>query len=185
MDADRVVDITEIREGSDLFRSQGYSYVKVTKDGVARVLKIPIKSSGVTEVIERVRRSEPRPPRAPITITGESEAGRALGMRKGEKRVVTDFDYTAREYLDAKEKYEQELALEIIDAGLAAPIRDASGQVVTERDRKIAILKALGLSLPQFQQMVQDIQNLTTLTEDDRRAFFGVSSESEVTTSSA
>lgn len=177
---DRIEHVQELRAGTDVFASRGFAYVKVTKSGAVKGLRLPIKSSGVTEVIERIRQNEPKPPTKPLTVLGDSPEGRALGLRREEKKVVTAPDFTDADYLKARDKYEQELTLEIVIQGLDIPLKDETGQVVETRDQKIAVLKSLGLSIQQFQDIVNAVNELTAMTEKDREDFFGTPSGSGV-----
>ena len=176
---ERVSALTELRVGADTFKSTGYSYVKVTRDGVPSALKLPIKSSGVSEVIERVRESEPRPPSKKFLAAHDSPEGRVLKLRSGERRWVEAFDFADKDYQKAQERYQERLAMEVLNSGLTIPIKDAAGATVEDVEKKVSALRDLGLSLPQFQQIVDDIQRLTTLDDKDREDFFGANSASE------
>lgn len=182
MSESRIERITVLQAGSDLFRSTGYSRLKITKGGVVKVVELPIKSSGVTEVIERARANEPKPPAKPMAVGWDSPEGRAAKVARGQSKTVMAPDLTDAGYVAARERYEEELALDIIDQGLDVPITKAGGEPTTTRDEKIAVLRSLGMSLPQFSQLVDDIQALTTLTEQDREAFFGAPSIAGATT---
>lgn len=179
-----VIRIDKLQAGSDLFRSSGYAYVKVTRGGVVEILELAIKSSGVTEVIERLRVNEPKPDVVPLTVTWDSAEGRALGLAKGQKKTVMAPNFGDPKYLEDKRKYDEDLWVAVIDQGLDVPITDENGAVVTDPAKKVKVLKSLGLSLPQFQELVESIQNLTMLSEQDRENFTAALSGSAARTSS-
>lgn len=165
------IDITEFVEGDSIFSSSGISKVKVTKNGVSKILKIPIQSTGVSELIDTFREKEPKPPKVQSFVTPESDVGKALGITK--KNAVWHFDLTDEKYLKAKEEHDSNLGMAILMKGLAVEIKDKDKNVVIEFNKKIQILKSMGMSGDQFSQMVRDIQDLTRWTEVERENFLG------------
>ena len=181
---DRVIALTELRAGSGVFKSNGHSYVKVTNDGATSVLKLAIKSTGVTEIIERARANAPRPPSAKRLFTHDTPEGRTLKLRPGEKRWMEIYDFTDPDYVKAREEYDEKMILGIVSSGLDVPVRDAEGLEIDDPGKKIAALRELGMTLGQYQQIVEDVQGLTTLSDKDREDFFGKNSASEGVTTS-
>lgn len=176
---ERVRAVSKLRVGEDLFLSTGYSYVKVTRGGQVEVLKLPIQSTGMAEVMERIRANEPKPPSNPKRVEPDTEVGRAMKLSK--TQFVNMPDLADPEYTRAMAQYQQDLTYEIIGQGLALEIYDVGGELVTDRDGKIKALRSLGMSITQFTQIANDIQDLTTMTSRDREAFFGRSSEATPT----
>ncbi len=164
--------LSEITLGNDLFKSNGYSSVKVTKAGKITELKVPIKSSGITELIEEFKRKEPKAPVISQNVKQESVLGKSLGLNK--TTTVKMLDLSDPEYLKAREKYEGDLGIAIVLKGLDVPVKDDKGIVIEDRDKKIDILKQAGMSGEQFAQIVRDIRELTQWTEEERESFFGV-----------
>ncbi|RLC65535.1 MAG: hypothetical protein DRI01_00550 [Chloroflexi bacterium] len=167
--------VTEIRIGDDLFKSNGFSYVKVTKNGVVQTLKIPIKSSGITELIEEFKAKEPRPPVTRELVKADSDLGRAMGLTKN--TWVKMPDLSDPDYIKRKEKYESDLGIAIVLKGLDLKLLDENGNEITDRQKKIDALKAAGLSGEQFTQIVSDIRELTSWKEEEKENFFDSSLE--------
>ena len=180
----KVVKLKELRAGTDVFRSQGVSYLKVTHGSETVALEIPIKSSGVAEVIERFRDSEPKPPSKNELVHADSPMGRQMKLPPGKKDWVKMLDFSDPDYLKRRQDYEQEMSMDIVIQGLDIPLVDEQGNEVKERGQKIATLRSLGLSMAHFTQIVEDIQNLTTMTEADRESFFARNSAGEETKTS-
>jgi len=170
------IELTELKEGEDTFLSYGYSNVKVTKNGKIVNVKLPIRSSGITELIEDFKEKEPKPPSKDVLVTPDSDQGKQ--MKISEKKWVKMPDLTDPAYVKAYGKYESDLGIAILLKGLAVTLKDKDGNEVTNSDRKIEVLKGMGMSGPQFTQVVQDIRSMTEWNEEELRSFFGGSSVS-------
>ena len=168
-----VMEVTELVEGSDLFLSHGFSNVKVTKGEKVTNVKLPIKSSGVTELIEEFKEREPTPPSEEVMVKKDSDLGRQLKVT--ENRPVRMANLNDPKYVKAYNKYESELGIAILQKGLDVVIKDKEGKEITDNTKKIAILKGMGMSGPQFTQVVQDIRVMTEWDEQERLDFFGES----------
>jgi len=169
-----VVNLTEFTEGDEVFSSKGFSTVKVTKGGQVKSVKIPIKSTGVTELIEDFRKKEPKPPSIPQLINKDSDEGKQMKLTANQWVRMPDF--TEPKYLERKEAYEGDLGIAILAKGVDAPFKDKDGGLIEDQDERVKILKSLGLSSDQFAQIVEDIRALTQWSEQELMDFFGVSS---------
>lgn len=167
----KTIEISELREGEDTFLSQGFSNIKVTKNGEITNLKLKIKSSGITELITDFKAKEPKPPVTDVLVLPNSEMGKE--MKLAEKKWVKMPDLADEKYIEAFNKYESELGIAILLKGLDVVLYDRDGAIVTDSDRKLEILKNKEMSAPQFSQAVQDIRNLTEWTEEEHINFFG------------
>ena len=168
------VDLTQITEGGSEFMSQGYSNIKATKKGKIENVRIPIKSTGVTELIEEFKRNEPSPPAKAVLVKKDSEEGK--GMKLSEDKWVKMPDFTDAKYIEKREKFEGDLGIAILAKGVDIPFVNKKGEEVTDPDEKVSILKSKGLSSDQFTQIVNDIRSLTLWTEKELADFFGLSS---------
>ena len=65
-----------------------------------------------------------------------------------------------------------EKILELKEASILVMV-DKEGNEITNPDKKISMLKGMGMSGPQFTQVVQDIRNMTEWTEEEYVSFFG------------
>ena len=160
-----IISVEELREGSAIFESKGISYVKVTYDGVGKMLALPIKSSGVSELIDEFRRQAPIPPTINYLAKPDDEIGRALKLTQ--KKHVKMFDLTDKDYLEAKEQYESDLGLKIVLKGLNVPLKDKDGKLVEDDDKKLDILRGMGITGEQFSQLVTDISSLTKIEQEE------------------
>jgi len=165
------IEISELREGEDTFISHGFSNVKVTQKGKVKNLKLKIKSSGITELISDFKSKEPKPPVMDVLVQPNSEMGKE--MKLSEKKWVKMPNLTDEKYMEAFSKYESELGIAILQKGLDITLLDRVGKEVTNADRKLEVLKSMGMSAPQFSQAVQDIRNLTEWTEEEHVNYFG------------
>ena len=165
------VDVTEFVEGDSIFSSNGISRVKVTKNGIVKILNVPIQSTGVSELIDTFKEKEPKPPKVQSWVNPESDVGKALGISK--KNAVWHFDFTDEKYLKAKEEHDSDLGMAILMKGLAVDIKNKSGVVEIDFKKKIEILKSMGMSGEQFSQIVGDIQSLTKWTQEENESFLG------------
>ena len=168
-----VTKITELRDGSAMFQSRGFAHVKVTKDGEAGVLEIPIRSTGVAEVLEGLRAQAPQPPVKPVLVTHGSPVGQKMKMAPGQKQWVRMPDFGDTDYRKAEEKYQEQATLNVILQGIDVPFTREDGSAIESADEKIQVLRRLGLSMPQFTKLANDIRDLTTLTDKDKEDFFG------------
>lgn len=169
MDDINVINITELVEDSTLFKSSGISYVKVTKNGIVQKIGIPIKSAGVAETIDTMNKKRPVPPIVNIVIKPGDPAFKELGLIK--KQHVKTYDFTDSTYLEEKEKFESELGMKIVLMGLDFPIKNKNGEIIENDDKKMEVLKNMGMSGSQFSQIVEDITSLTRWEEVKQNDF--------------
>jgi hypothetical protein len=174
-----IVNLTSLRAGSDVFKSSGYCYLKVTRGGIPHVLNLPIKSSGVAEVIEGYKDKEPKPPSHQVLVEPNTPVGRQLKL--GTKQWVEMPNLNDPEYIKLFDRYQTDMAFAIILVGLDLPIEDERGTPLVDRDEKITALRGLGFSTEHFEAMVRSIRELTQLTEEDKISFFGRNSGSHST----
>jgi len=165
------VEITELQEGDNTFISNGYSNIKVTQNGQIKNIKLPIKSSGVTELIEEFKEKEPKPPLVNELVKKDSEEGKQ--MKLSENKWIKMPNLGDEKYVKALNKYESDLGIAILQKGLAVKLLDKEGNEITNPDKKISMLKGMGMSGPQFTQVVQDIRCMTEWTEEEYVSFFG------------
>jgi len=173
-----IIRLTEIQEGNDLFQSRGFSYVKVTKDGKVVPVVIPIKSSGVSEVMEELLRKAPTPPDRKELVYPDSEYGKQLGLTQ--KKWVFLPDFTDPEYLAAKDKFDSDMMLKVVIMGLDTKFVDKEGKPIDDEKKKLAILKGLNLATDQMNQIMRDITSLTRWREGEEQSFLSMNSEGTI-----
>ena len=168
----QTVDLDQLVEGNRIFDSKGFSHLKVTHKGQVRRLVIPIKSNGVSEMIDEFERSKkPTPPKKRELVKKDSDTGREMRLTKNE--WVWVHDLTDEAYVADTEKYQRELGLKMVMMGLDLPIRDKEGNEIVDDDRRLQILKEMGLTGEHLNQLVGDIQSLTQWQEDKETDFLG------------
>lgn len=156
--------ITELTEGAALFESKGYSIVKVTKSGVERLLKLPIRSTGVAEYIEQLRGKAPRPPVTFQVVKKDSPEGKELGLTHDRKIQV--FDTTDERYIDLLEKHNQDFNWAVAIYALDMPWKLAGGGEAQTVEEKKRILKTNGITWSHINKIFADVQALTRMEEE-------------------
>lgn len=161
--------ITALTENESIFESRGVSRVKVTCDGKILALELPIKSTGVSDLIDTFSQNAPGPPGINLVVEPNSEIGRELGLTR--RRIVKVPDLTDPKYLRDKEEHDRNMGISVLIQGLEIDIKDAEGNVVTDPDKAIVILKKQGMSSDQFMQIIDDITSLTKWSEEEISSF--------------
>ena len=160
--------ITELVEGEALFESKGYSIVKVTKGGEEKLIKLPIKSTGVADYIEKLRTKAPRPPVTFQIVKRDSPEGKELGLSHDRKIQV--FDTTDERYIDAMTKHNQDFNWAVAIFALDLSWKRSDGSLVEDIEEKKKILKSNGITWQQINTIFEDVQALTKM-EDERADF--------------
>ena len=156
--------ISELIEGDKLFDSSGYALVKVTKAGKEELLELPIKSTGVDELQEKLSSKAPRPPVRRELIKKGSKEGRELGLSHDKFEQV--FDNTDEDYIDKLEKHNQDFTWQTVIFALDMKLKKKDGSEATTFQEKKEILKSNGLTIDHANQIFEDVQRLTKLQED-------------------
>ena len=173
-----VLEVTEFIEGQPIFESKGISLVKITKviqddDGKPinqiSTLRIPIKSSGVDELVKEFGKESPKPPVVNKVIKPGTDLAKQLGMT--EKGWVQGFDLTDPEYIKTLDEHNRLLGMKVVLKGLAVIIKDKEGNIVEDDNEKVRILRGMGLTGEQFTQIANDISMLTKWEEVREDAF--------------
>jgi len=168
--------LDEIVEGQQIFQSDGYSVVKVTKGGIEKPVRIPIRSSGISELMDQLQKNAPTPPTRKCLIDpanpDDKQIARDMGIRK--KQWVFLLDYADEVYLKERVKYESDIGIKIVLRGINVSLKDKSGNLVENDDKRVEILQSIGLSGEQFTQIVRDIGMLTRWKEAEEDDFLPI-----------
>lgn len=156
--------ITELVEGANLFESKGYSILKVTKGGIEKHLKLPIRSTGVADFMEQLRGKAPRPPVSWQIIKRDSPEGKELGL--SHDRKVQVFDTTDERYIDSLEKHNQDFTWAVAIYALDLPWKISSGADAQTIEDKKRILKTNGITWSHINKIFADVQALTRMEEE-------------------
>ncbi len=170
----KTITLDVLVEGDSQFTSKGYSNVKRTLNGEVANIRIPIKSTGVTELIEQFKRNEPKPPGVSTLVKKDSEMGKQ--QKFTEDKWIKLPDFTDERYLKEKEDYEAKLGVQVLTKGVDAPFKNKKGVLITDGDQKVQILEDMGLSSEQFTQITNDIRMLTMWSDTELQEHFGLSS---------
>lgn len=164
--------ITEFREGESIFESNGFSRVKITRDGVVELLEIPIKSTGISELVESFASNAPRPPDKRFKATPQDEVGKDLGLTANKWVFLPDLN--DEDYLKRVGDHNQRMGNAILLKGIDVVLKDKDGNVITDEDRQIEIFRGMGLSTDHFQQIINDIQALTQWSDKENESFLAL-----------
>jgi hypothetical protein len=184
----KVIHLDEIQVGHRIFEADGLAVIKTTHGGEEVILTLPIRSAGVTEVLEEVNKTEPQPPGVVKYVRAEDcdpDTARKLKIPAGGTVLAKYFDVTNEDYVAKQKAFLIRQIHARVDAGYAGRIKDEGGQEIVGRDRRIEALRKLGMSMPQFVQLADQIDELTTLQEERRRNFSGRRSGSDATPAGA
>ena len=151
--------ISKITRKDKLFESSGYSKLKVTKKGKAQILEIPIKSSGVQDLIDEFTRKVP-PPKAP-RIRQYIRPNSMEAKQSGLSGFQWVYDLTDEKYKKALDEYNMKLGWKVILAGLDLEIEGETDE------EKIKTLQEAGITDNHIKQLVEDIQNLTKIENEE------------------
>jgi len=157
--------IAAIIEGEELFHSRGTSVIKVTKDGREQLLEIPIRTAGVSELMEDLAGKAPKPPVKTELVRKDSPEGRAL--RLTQDRLVQMFDLTDEAYTTALAEHGRRFVWAVVIQALDLEFKDAQGRSVEDPERKRVILEASGLTSEHLARILKDVRHLTRLAEEE------------------
>lgn len=163
--------------GDRTFESNGFCYVKTTHDGQVEILEFPIRSAGIKDILERVRKDAPQAPKRQMMVSGDTDVGRSLNVPRGQRKAYYMFDLTDEEYVKALDAHAQRTMFEIINQGLAVNFVDKDGKPVSATEA----LQTMRMSLAQFNEIQEAIENLTKSTDEEREGFTGRRSSSATT----
>jgi hypothetical protein len=166
-----VITLDRIRAGEQPFASWGYSDLKVVKHGVEKTLRIPIKSIGMAELMEKIARKAPNPPRRLETVSKDSPHGQALGLKRD--RVIEIEDHADQTYQERMRDYELKSTYSVVLHGLAINVETDEGAVlvkandehsrteVKDEDAAILVLKNSGLTDTHLFKLAEDVRAMS------------------------
>lgn len=164
-----LVRLNELKEGDSPFESRGVSTVKVTHGGVVKKLEIPIKSSGISELVDAFQRKVPTPPAKKCKVEAGTDQAIDLGVTTTQWVYLSDF--ADEDYQESLKEHNSNLGMKIVLHGLDVPILDKEGKAIEDGEKKIEVLKGMGITGEQFTQIVDDV-SLLTKWEDENESDF-------------
>jgi len=148
------------KEKKNFFSSNGFSEIKVTKDGKAEIIKIPIFSVSPDHAVikEYIKNNPaPKPPviRAMINELGETIKDKA-DLNTGKYKYGQILDYSNETYIKAFEEWNQNIVL--LQMMIIFDVFDKYGTENIKQFEKD--LQEMGLTGNQFEKLRDDIKNL-------------------------
>ncbi|MGR9045624.1 MAG: hypothetical protein ACU83N_10030 [Gammaproteobacteria bacterium] len=158
--------ISELVENDAVFTSNGYSEVKVTKNGKSKLLRLPIKSRGLTEYQRELNSGAPRPPVISKLIRAESDLGKEMGFSRDQACMV--FDFTDETYIKAQEEHGDDYSWRLAIFALDIRWTKKDGTEAATYEEKKRILQSSGINGVHIRKIYSDILTLTQFTEKER-----------------
>ena len=169
-DAIQTINVDYLVEGNKIFESKGVSYLKVTQGNVIKRLAIPIKSSGISEMIDEFERTKkPEPPKKRELAQPDSDWGRELKLTR--KEWLWIYDVADEQYVKDLTDYQNNLGIKVVLMGMDIVIKDKDGNEIQEDERKIQAMKNMGLTGEHLNQLIKDIRALTQWQEEKESDF--------------
>lgn len=156
--------MSELIEDSNIFGSNGFSTIKITKDGKENMLDLPIKSTGVAQFQEKLQGTAPRPPIKREVIKKSSPEGKELGLTHD--RIMQVFDTTDEVYIDALDKHNQNFIWKIVIFALDLKWTLKDGSEAKTFEEKKRILQSSNITGHHTDQIFKDVQSLTRFEEE-------------------
>ena len=152
--------LTEFIIGETDFQSRGFSSIKVTKEGSSSHFTLPIRSIGIMELQEELKKSAPKPPVKLKTVYAGSEDAERLGLK--ETQTVSYFDATDPDYLSKFEEYNLNFLWRTVIAALDMEFKDSDGNPVTDFETIKKALVGSGMTGHHLDQIFSDVSLLTS-----------------------
>lgn len=157
------------------FYSWGYSRpLKVTLGGEEKHLRLKIKSIGMTELMESLRKDAPKPPSSRKLVKKGTDIARELGVKHDV--IIYEQDEADPGYQRALDDHNTKVSQMIVMQGLAYDLK-LDGEVVlrgnditkpnevTDETKVLRRFRQMGLSSEHFSTLVEDISALTKSRE--------------------
>jgi hypothetical protein len=166
-----VVTLTRIKAGEQPFASWGYTELRVVKNGKPQILRVPIKTIGMAELMEKIARKAPNPPRRLECVSKDSPHGQALGLKRD--RVIEIEDHADQAYQERNREYELRSTYTVVLHALAIDVVTEDGRVlvkandehsrteVKDEDAAIQVLKDSGLTDTHLFQIAGDVRAMS------------------------
>ena len=165
---------TKFVKGKTSFISRGFAEIKITSRGegedpsqTSEILEIPIKSIGITELKEELKKKAPIPPSKLIQVDEKRNAAliKQFGVREGD--IVKVYDVTDEDYLKEFAKYNDDFHWRIAISALDTVWEDETGKEITDFETKKEILINSGLTGIHLDSIISAVNNLTVKVEQE------------------
>ncbi len=156
--------LTKFVVGQTTFEAHGITSLYVRNEEETIRYDLPIKSIGIVELQEELKRFEPKPPVRLISVKPDSELGKTLDLAT--ETPVKIFDITDEEYRKEVEEYQKDFTWRTILFALDIEFVDESGSVITDFTIKKEALQKSGITGHHLDTIFYDIQKLTSKREE-------------------
>lgn len=156
--------ISDLTADSALFECTGYSVLKITRNGKARLIRVKIKSTGVAEFQEQLSGRAPRPPMKRELIRASSAEGKALGLAADTLCMV--FDLTDEAYVQALEAHNRDFIWQVVIFALDLAFKKTGGGEACTYEEKKAVLQSSGITQNHINRIYRDVEALTAYHEE-------------------
>jgi len=157
--------ISTFVEGEELFYSTGVSLVMITKDGVEEPAYIPIRSIGIVELQQELRKNQPKPKKKRVLIKKDSPEAKQFGLMHNQ--WVEMLDVADEEYIALQEIWQQDAQWKTVIAALDMSFETKDGKVITDFETKKKIMQGQGITMHQLNRILKDVVMLTSNMEEE------------------
>lgn len=164
----REVDIEELENEKEAFSAWGWVTLKVQRGDDTIGVKVKI-TSVPQEIIDELRKKQPKPPSIVKMLDPSMPEAQALGVTSRQKAIIPD--YNDQTYLDMLEAYNLTFRREVVGRGVASNLKFQDGTLAQTPEQRYKALEEKGISGIHFAEIAQNIMNLTTWTEEERTNF--------------
>ena len=162
-------------EGKTKLLSRGFVTIKVTErkpdpeNPEKEVEKetyyqLPIKSIGMVEFQEALKRNAPVPPSKLTKVKKGSELETEYGLEEGS--LVRIYDVTDEEFLKKFEEYKNEFYWQLVIEALDVSFVDKDGNEITDYNKIKEILSNSGITGHHLDRIVEAVNRLTSDREE-------------------
>jgi hypothetical protein len=156
--------LTQIIEGKTSLLSRGFCTLKLVDGEKVETIDLPIKSTGIIELQERLNREAPKPPSRMTVIEKDSDVAKRLGFT--EDTAARVFDLTDDGYIKAVQDYQSDFMWRTAIEALDVEFADKDGNVITDYHRKKEILQGTGISGHHLDAIIKAVSELTKEREE-------------------
>jgi len=157
--------ITQFVEGEELFYSTGVSLVMTTKNGVEEPVYIPIRSIGIVELQQELRKNAPKPKKKRVLIKKDSPEAKQYGINHNQ--WVEVLDLADEEFVALNDIWQQDSQWKTVIAALDMEFVKQDGTKIVDFETKKKIMQGQGITIHQLGRIFKDVVKLTSNLEEE------------------
>lgn len=167
--------VFKLVEDEELFYSTGFSMIKRTVKGEEEYIYIPIRSIGIVELQEELRKNEPKPKKKRVFIKKDSKEAKEYGLNHNQWLEILDL--ADEEYIALRDAWQQESQWKTVIAALDMEFEKKDGTKITDFATKKKIMQSQGITIHQLTQIFKDVVKLTGRMEEEADFLSGKESD--------